>query len=101
MNKPIADKGLVCPLHRTDVSKVCHKCPWYVQVRGKHPQSMEEIDHWACSIAFLPMLLIEGAQQSRSAGAAVESFRNEFAKAGDNLAMAISAAAQPRRDLLR
>jgi exopolysaccharide biosynthesis protein len=31
------------------------------------------------------MLLIEGAQQSRQTGAAVESFRNVFAEAGNNM----------------
>jgi hypothetical protein len=82
---PIADKGTICPLHKQDVSKVCHKCPWYILVRGKHPQSEEHIDQWGCAVQFLPMLLIEGAQQSRQTGAAVESFRNVFAEAGNNM----------------
>ena len=87
---PIADKGTICPLHKQDVSKVCHKCPWYILVRGKHPQSEELIDQWGCAVQFLPMLLIEGAQQSRQTGAAVESFRNVFAGAGNNLLAAIA-----------
>jgi len=32
-------------------------------------------------MAWLPMLLIENAQQSRATGAAVESFRNEMVEA--------------------
>ena len=40
-----------------------------------------QVDEWACSIQFLPMLLIENSQQQRGTGAAVESFRNEMVKA--------------------
>jgi len=42
---PRADAGLICPLHKVDTSKVCHKCPLWVQVRGKHPQRMK---NWIC-----------------------------------------------------
>jgi len=74
---PRADKGLTCPLLKTDTSKVCHTCPWWIQIRGKDPQGDKEIDKWGCAVMWLPMLLIEGAQQTRQAGAAIESFRNE------------------------
>lgn len=60
---------------------MCHKCPWWMQLRGKHPQSDEEIDRWGCAVGFLPLLLLEGAQQTRQAGAAIESFRNEMVDA--------------------
>lgn len=78
--RPHAAEGLICPLHRQDMSKVCHRCPLWVKIRGKDPQSSAEIDHWNCSLAWLPMLLIENAQQSRQTGAAVESFRNEVVR---------------------
>jgi hypothetical protein len=74
---PHADEGLICPLHKVDVSTVCHKCPWWTRVIGKNPQSEEMIDDWRCAITLLPMLLIENAQMSRQTGAAVESFRND------------------------
>jgi hypothetical protein len=77
---PHADEGFICPLHKVDMSTVCHKCPWWTQVRGKHPQSEEMIDDWKCAISWLPYMLIENAQQSRATGAAVESFRNELVK---------------------
>lgn len=73
---PHADEGLVCPLHKVDMSLVCHKCPWWSLVRGQNPQTGDMIDDWRCAIALLPMLLIENANQSRQTGAAVESFRN-------------------------
>ena len=75
---PRADEGSICPLHLKDTSTVCHTCPWWTRVIGKNPQSEEIIDDWRCSIALLPMLLIENAQQSRQTGAAVETLRNEL-----------------------
>jgi hypothetical protein len=75
---PKADPGLVCPLHRKDVSKVCHHCPWWISVRGTNKNTGEEIDRWGCAIGFLPLLLIENAQMQNRTGAAVESFRNEL-----------------------
>jgi|SRR6185295_11213887 len=84
---PRADAGLICPLHKVDTSKVCHKCPLWVQVRGKHPQSNEELDMWKCALAWLPILLIENSQQQRQTGAAVESFRNEMVKLNDQVAL--------------
>ena len=80
MRPPIADSGLICPLHRKDVSKVCHLCPWYVKLRGRNPQSGQEIENWGCAIAFGPISSLEAAHQSRSTAAAVESLRNEVAK---------------------
>ena len=75
---PHADEGVICPLHKADTSTVCHKCPWWTRVVGKNPQSEEIIDDWRCAVAVLPMLLIEGSQQTRQAGAAVETLRNEL-----------------------
>jgi hypothetical protein len=72
-----ANEGLMCPLHKKDMSEVCHKCPWWTLIRGKNPQSEEMIDQWQCAIAMLPMLLVENAQQSRGVGAAMETFRND------------------------
>lgn len=87
---PHADEGKICPLHKQDVSKVCHKCPWWTHLRGKHPQSTAEIDEYGCAIAWLPVLLIEGAQQSRQTGAAVESFRNEMVNANHQTLVALT-----------
>jgi hypothetical protein len=73
---PHADEGGICPLHKQDMSEVCHKCPWWTLVRGKNPQSEEMIDDWRCAVALLPMLLVENAQMQRQTGAAMETFRN-------------------------
>lgn len=74
---PPGPAHLVCPFHNKYMVKVCHTCPMWTLVRGKNPQSNEEVDKWDCSLAWLPILLIENSQMSRQTGAAVESFRNE------------------------
>jgi hypothetical protein len=80
MKIPHADEGGICPLHKKDMSLVCHKCPWWTMVRGKNPQSEEMIDDWRCAIALLPMLLVENAQVTRGTTAAMETFRNGMVK---------------------
>jgi|TARA_Y100000034_G_C6854307_1_gene387969 hypothetical protein len=67
-----------CPL----IKKKCkeHGCKFFMQVIGKNPQTGQEVNQWDCAITWLPTLLIEGSQQTRQAGAAIESFRNEVVK---------------------
>jgi len=71
-----------CPLHSFEPCKQLD-CAWFIQVRGINPNTGKEVDEWSCSVAWLPMLLIENSQQQRSTGAAVESFRNEMVKANE------------------
>lgn len=89
-----------CPM---DGFKPCRQleCGWFTQLRGADPQSGETVDKWGCAVAWLPMLLIEGAQQSRQVGAAVESFRNEMVTSNQNTAAAFISAAQAAQELKR
>ena len=98
MQVPHAMEGQVCPLHRQDVSKVCHKCPWWTRVVGKNPQSEEMVDNWHCAIALLPMLLVENAQMTRQTTAAMETFRNGVI-GGVVQAVGVAAEAAERRVL--
>lgn len=68
-----------CPL---DGFKPCRQleCAWFMKIRGNNPNTGEEVDEYGCSMAWMPMLMIENSQQQRSTGAAVESFRNEMVK---------------------
>ena len=72
------EPGKFCPLIGKDCIGL--ECAWFTQIRGTNPQTGKDIDEWGCSVAWMPMLLIENAQQSRQTGAAVESFRNETVK---------------------
>ena len=68
-----------CPL---DNFNPCRQldCAWFLKIAGKNPNTGEDIDDWGCSMAWLPIMMIENSQQQRSTGAAVESFRNEMVK---------------------
>lgn len=82
-----------CPLNGFEPCKQL-ECAWFVQMRGADPNSGKEVDEYACGIAWLPMLLVENAMQSRQSGSAIESFRNEMVKANDSSQKLLKAATQ-------
>ena len=57
-----------------------HRCAWYTKIVGKNPQSDEQIEDWACAMAWLPMLQVEMSQTNRGQTHDLESFRNETVK---------------------
>lgn len=71
-----------CPLNGFEPCKQLD-CAWFLKIRGANPNTGEEVDEWGCSMAWLPVLMIENSQQQRQTGSAVESFRNEMVKAND------------------
>lgn len=78
---PMGPKNLKCPLYRKPMSEVCHECPMWTCIKGKDPQSGEDLDRWECAYALAPLLQIEVARNVRQVQAATESFRNEMIKA--------------------
>ena len=78
MGKPIADKGLNCPLWRKDVSKVCHTCAWYGPITGVHPQTGERVDAWQCAITSTVLAVLETAKCAAEGGAATQELRNDM-----------------------
>jgi hypothetical protein len=76
------DPSIKCPY--TGFAKPCRElalsCPKFVHIAGHNPNTGEPVNRYGCSDGFLPMLLIENAQQARQTGAAVESFRNEMVR---------------------
>lgn len=72
------ESGSYCPLVGGDCKRLA--CRWFIQLRGKHPQTGEPLDEWDCAVRWLPLLLIEGAQETRQTAAAIESFRNEVVR---------------------
>jgi len=57
---------------------VKHKCPKWVHVIGRNPQTGDKMDNYACADTLMPLLLIENAQMQRQTAAAVEDFRNNM-----------------------
>ena len=86
------ENGDFCPLIQGKCKKL--ECVWFTRVAGKDPNTGREVDEYACDVSWLPTLLIENAQQSRQAGAAVESFRNEVSSNGGALLSLMAGAAQ-------
>lgn len=91
---PRGDEELICPLHKATMDTVCHKCPLWVHIRGMNPNTGQEDDHWNCSLAWLPTLLIENSQQSRQTAASVDSFRNETVDLGNKIGSVVAAVAE-------
>lgn len=72
----------VCPLIG---GKPCleSKCKFWVHLRGKDPQSTQEIDQQDCAVSWLPILLIENAQFVRQTAAAVDDLKNQTVQRQD------------------
>ncbi|WP_442498794.1 hypothetical protein [Methylobacter sp. sgz302048] len=70
-----------CPLGHTceevKDNKI-HRCAWYTALGGTNPQTGELIkEEWNCSLAWMPIMLVETAKTNLGQTAAIESFRNE------------------------
>lgn len=68
----------------------------YTHVQMTDPQTGQSRDEWACSLALIPIMVIEGARCTRGVQAAVESTRNEIVKRQDELNAAVEQAQQAR-----
>lgn len=81
-----------CPL---DSFNPCREldCAWFIKIQGKNPQDGKDVEEWGCSMAWLPIMMIENSQMQRQTGAAVESFRNEMVKANQTGQRVLLAAA--------
>jgi hypothetical protein len=71
-----------CPLDNFNPCRQL-ECAWFMKVVGENPNTGKEVEEWGCSMAWLPIMMIENSQQQRSTGAAVESFRNEMVKSNE------------------
>jgi hypothetical protein len=87
------EPGKYCPLIKKDCIGL--QCSWFMLVRGKNPQSGQDVDEWGCAMTWLPVLLIENSQQQRQTGAAVESFRNEVVKSAEDVAQRMLQSTEP------
>lgn len=71
------DPDKKCPLLKKKCIK--HECQWFIQLQGKNPNTGMPTDEPGCAVAWMPILLIETASETRKASADIESFRNEVA----------------------
>lgn len=68
-----------CPLNNFEPCKEL-ECAWFMHLRGNNPNTGEEQDEWGCSVAWLPIILMENSQIQSHTGSAIESFRNEMVR---------------------
>ena len=96
---PIFDPDGKCPL----LNKKCikHQCIWYNMLHGVHPQSGAMISEWGCSIAWMPLLMVEMTSKVLGVTAATESFRNEMVQGQNVMNKILSANPQTRKDMKR
>ncbi len=78
---PIFDPDGKCPLNQKKCMK--HQCIWYNMLQGAHPQTGAPVQEWGCSIAWIPLLLVENSRHIQGTQAATESFRNEMVKSNN------------------
>ncbi len=72
-----------CPLGSTceEVKDgVIRRCAWYTKMVGLDPNTGKDVDDWACSMAWMPMLQVETSRTNRGRTAALESLRDEAVK---------------------
>ena len=81
-----------CPLNGFEPCRQM-ECAWFMKVMGTNPNTGKDVEDWGCSMAWLPIMMIENSQQQRQTGAAVESFRNEMVKANEISQQVLLAAA--------
>lgn len=85
---PIFDPDGKCPL----LNKKCikHQCVWYNMLQGNHPQTGQTVQEWGCSIAWIPLLLVENSKHIMGNQAATESFRNEVVSQNNRMTELLS-----------
>jgi hypothetical protein len=85
-------KTLKCPF----IKKACmeHECMLFTHVQMTDPQTGKDRDEWACSLALIPVMVVEGARVTRGVQAAVESTRNEIIQRQDTLNRLVVATSQ-------
>tara|TARA_R100001129_G_scaffold139381_1_gene100638 strand:+ start:467 stop:868 length:402 start_codon:yes stop_codon:yes gene_type:complete len=66
-------------------------------LQGKHPQTGMDVQEWGCSIAWIPLLLVENSQQILSTTAATESFRNEMVQSNNIMTKVLAQSSDAKR----
>lgn len=90
--KPCIEDGAI-------VDGELHACRFWVSVRGKHPQTGEDVNNGDCAMAWMPVLMIENSNVNRQTGAAVESMRNESVTTGQQITSALVMAANASKQI--
>lgn len=74
---PHAKAGAMCPQFKKDVSKVCHRCAWWVGLTWKDEKG-ESQHKWNCAMVMTALTNVDVVKATAGTQAATESFRNEM-----------------------
>lgn len=87
----------LCPF----LKKKCiqHKCALYSHLLGMNPQTGQPSDHWGCSLALLPLLLVENTNMIRQDTASVDKTANQVNKLRAEIIGAMSDEARARLEM--
>lgn len=67
-----------------DTDGAQRKCAYFVTLAGLHPETKQPINEGKCAINWLPVLLIENANQQRQTAAGIDKVASEVAMTRDN-----------------
>lgn len=72
---------MICPLlsdSKHNITCKEHECKFWIMLVGTNKNSGKPVNDFDCAISWLPMLLVEGANESRKTSQSVQGFRNSI-----------------------
>ena len=87
--KQVFDGPYDCPA--TAFKERCRKerCPEWIHVTGKHPQTDAVVDMFDCARKWLPILMIQFSKEVNGVAASIDSARNDAKQNAAGLATAL------------
>lgn len=79
------EKILGCPYTAFKKKCIREECPKWTKLIMQNPQTGENIDQWACSDTWVPILLTEISRKLIQVDATMESHRNEASRTTQQL----------------
>ena len=77
---PHARPGITCPLHRRDVSKVCHTCAWWVGLQWQNDKTMQWEEKWDCAMPLLAKSQTDVVRMTARSAKATDDMKEEITK---------------------
>lgn len=87
-------EGQHCPFIRKNCNK--HECVLYVHLLGMNPQTGQPTEEWKCSLAFLPILMVENSNMIRQGTASTDKVATQLQKSRAEFIGALSEEGQKR-----
>lgn len=96
LNSQVCSDGVRKDFPEDSVTGQKHKCRWWIHVAGKDPQSERIVDHFDCSLAWMPLLQIESSQMARQGAASTDKVATEITRMHGSFVQALPEQAKER-----